>query len=160
MKYIFTSGNKFVQKLKNKFKRKCKLKYIRKLKYISSANCPTFIYQITQLLNYIIHLLLPYFKADTFYRIQPGIYFQYTFVYFLRNKSTQSIQYFTPGGQVCIVPIYLTPIYESCQLIHLKWKKIYKDGKKAKSWNHKTFQQHKYFPGKSNLAKNYLVKVT
>ena len=50
-----------------------------KLKYISSENCPTFIFQIAQLVNYIIHLLLPYFKADTFNRIPPGIYFHKTF---------------------------------------------------------------------------------
>ena len=115
---------------------------------------------IAQLLNYIIHLLLPHFKADTFYRNRLVFIFSSHFTIFRTIKSTQFIQYFTPGGQVCIVPIYLTPIYESCQLIHLKLKNIYKDVKKAKSWNHKTFQQHKYFPGKSNLAKNYLVKVT
>ena len=32
--------------------------------------------------------------------------------------------YIQPGRQVCIVPIYLTTIYERCQLIDLELKMI------------------------------------
>ena len=103
----------------NEFQRKGN-KSIQKLEYIfSSENCLTFIYLIMQLLSYITPTLLWYLLAD-----------KLVIDLFKNWNKFESWENLKPCRQVCIVPIYLTSIYECCQLIHLKLKKINKEKKR------------------------------